>query len=64
MLSDEAALLSEVNYSGDILSILELDSGFNGLDDRVPQAEGVCLDSSENLYIVSEPNILYLYSKD
>lgn len=41
ILSDESALVAESSASGEILSFLELDAGFNGLRERVPQAEGV-----------------------
>jgi len=63
ILSDESALLSETSFSGEMQSFLELDQGFNGLDSKIPQAEGVCLDDNGKLYIVSEPNLLYIYSK-
>ncbi|NQZ57816.1 MAG: SdiA-regulated domain-containing protein [Lentisphaeraceae bacterium] len=61
ILSDESALVTECSFDGEVQSYLELDEGFNGLKERIPQAEGLCLDDEGNLYIVSEPNILYIY---
>ena len=61
ILSDESALVAESSAHGELLSFLELDAGFNGLESRVPQAEGIGMDEEQNLYIVSEPNILYIY---
>lgn len=63
LLSDEAKLLVEVDADGVAVSFLELESGFNGLKKDIPQAEGVTLDSQGNLYIVSEPNLLYKFQK-
>ena len=63
LLSDEAKLLVEVDKNGHAISYLDLEDGFNGLQEDIPQAEGVTLDSQGNLYIVSEPNLLYRFTK-
>lgn len=63
LLSDEAKLLVEVDNTGHAISYLDLEAGFNGLLEDIPQAEGVTLDQQGNLYIVSEPNLLYLFTK-
>ena len=64
ILSHEAKLLAEVNMDGQKISYIDLEAGFNGLTDDIPQAEGVTLDSDGNLYIVSEPNLIYRFSKE
>lgn len=63
LLSDEAKLLVEVDMHGHKVSYLDLEAGFNGLTDDIPQAEGVTLDADGNLYIVSEPNLIYRFIK-
>ena len=63
LLSDEAKLLVEVDKNGHASSYLDLETGFNGLREDIPQAEGVTLDAQGNLYIVSEPNLLYRFTK-
>lgn len=64
ILSHEAKLLAEVDMEGRKISYLDLEAGFNGLTDDIPQAEGVTLDADGNLYIVSEPNLIYRFSKE
>ncbi|MGI9277893.1 MAG: SdiA-regulated domain-containing protein [Endozoicomonas sp.] len=54
-----ADYLSEVGFEVDFA----LEAGFNGLTDNIPQAEGVTLDADRNLYIVSEPNLIYRFSQ-
>ena len=61
ILSDESAILLETDLSGEVQSYLQLDGGFNGNPERIPQAEGICIDADGSLYIVSEPNLLYIY---
>ncbi|MGH1374221.1 MAG: SdiA-regulated domain-containing protein [Cellvibrionaceae bacterium] len=61
VLSDEAKLLSVVNPSGDRITHMDLEAGFGGLSADIPQAEGVTLDDHKNLYIVSEPNLIYRF---
>lgn len=63
MLSHESRLLAEVDHHGKQLSFLELSKGFSGLSANVPQAEGVTMDEEGTLYIVSEPNLFYAFSK-
>jgi uncharacterized protein YjiK len=37
--------------------------GRHGLQRSVPQAEGLASDEQGNLYLVSEPNLFYRFSK-
>ncbi|MDS4015595.1 MAG: SdiA-regulated domain-containing protein, partial [Candidatus Accumulibacter sp.] len=37
--------------------------GRHGLKADVPQAEGVALDDRGTLYLVSEPNLFYVFSR-
>ncbi len=37
--------------------------GNHGLTDDVPQAEGLAMDDRGSLYVVSEPNLFYRFSR-
>ena len=63
VLSHEAELLSSLNLDGVKISHMDLEAGFNGLQTDIPQAEGVTLDDKGDLYIVSEPNLIYRFKK-
>ncbi|HCN64837.1 MAG TPA: DNA-binding protein [Pseudomonas sp.] len=62
-LSDESKLLLELDISGRPFSTLSLKKGRNGLQESVPQAEGVAMDDEGTLYLVSEPNLFYVFKK-
>ncbi|MCU9948054.1 SdiA-regulated domain-containing protein [Pseudomonas sp. PDM13] len=62
-LSDESRLVLEINADGKPISSLSLLRGMHGLKRSVPQAEGVAMDNEGNLYLVSEPNLFYRFSK-
>jgi uncharacterized protein YjiK len=62
-LSDESRLVVEIDAGGHPVSTLSLRRGRHGLKRDVPQAEGVALDDAGNLYIVSEPNLFYMFRK-
>ncbi|WP_299731353.1 SdiA-regulated domain-containing protein [uncultured Endozoicomonas sp.] len=64
VLSHESRLLTEVNSNGEQLSFLELDTGWHGLKAFIPQAEGVTMDDDGNIYILSEPNLFYKFSRN
>ena len=60
-LSDESRLLLELDVQGKPLSTLSLRKGAHGLKAAVPQAEGVAMDDAGTLYMVSEPNLFYVF---
>lgn len=62
-LSDESRLLIELDARGRPVSTLSLLAGQHGLQHGVPQAEGVATDDAGNLYLISEPNLFYLFRK-
>ncbi|WP_067585944.1 SdiA-regulated domain-containing protein [Endozoicomonas ascidiicola] len=64
VLSHESNLVSEINARGDNISFLELGKGWHGLDNTVPQAEGITMDDNGNLYVISEPNLFYKFSRN
>lgn len=63
VLSDESHSLSELDANGNTISFLELDKGWHGLKEQVPQAEGVAMNEEGTIFVVSEPNLLYLFKK-
>lgn len=63
LLSDESKLLMELDGQGKLISFRSLLGGFAGLQDSVPQGEGMTLDDRGNLYLVSEPNLFYKFER-
>ncbi|WP_137819257.1 SdiA-regulated domain-containing protein [Pseudomonas sp. 2FG] len=62
-LSDESRLVLELNAEGRPISSLSLLRGQHGLKKSVPQAEGIASDDAGTIYLVSEPNLFYLFKK-
>lgn len=62
-LSDESRLVLELDVDGRPLSTLSLRKGQQGLQATVPQAEGIAMDDDGTLYLVSEPNLFYVFKK-
>ncbi|WP_409261561.1 SdiA-regulated domain-containing protein [Pseudomonas putida] len=62
-LSDESRLVLELDVEGKPLSTLSLRKGFQGLKATVPQAEGIAMDEAGTLYLVSEPNLFYVFKQ-
>ena len=62
-LSDESFLVLELDIDGRPLSTMSLRKGRQGLQKRVPQAEGIAMDDQGSLYLVSEPNLFYVFKK-
>ena len=63
VLSADSHLLLELDEKGEQVSFMTLLGGFNGLKNTIPRAEGVTLDESGTLYMVSEPNLFYRFEK-
>jgi uncharacterized protein YjiK len=63
VLSADSHLLLELDEKGQQVSFMTLLGGFNGLKDTIPRAEGVTMDESGNVYMVSEPNLFYRFEK-
>ena len=63
ILSHESACVVETNKYGIETSRLLLRGGKSGLSRTIFKAEGVALDKHGTLYIVSEPNLLYVFKK-
>lgn len=64
VLSDESRLLLEVDAQGEPVSFISLSGGFSGLRRGIRQAEGVTMDGEGTIYIVGEPNLFYVLSRD
>ena len=62
-LSDESRLVLELDVEGRPLSTLSLRKGFQGLQATVPQAEGIAMDDAGTIYLVSEPNLFYVFKQ-
>ncbi|BBH43756.1 SdiA-regulated domain-containing protein [Pseudomonas sp. KU43P] len=62
-LSDESRLVLELDVEGRPLSTLSLRKGFQGLKATVPQAEGIAMDEAGTIYLVSEPNLFYVFKQ-
>ncbi|WP_287815905.1 SdiA-regulated domain-containing protein [Pseudomonas sp.] len=62
-LSDQSRLLVELGSDHKPLGTLLLRGGFHGLSQTVPQAEGVAMDDDDTIYLVSEPNLFYVFRK-
>jgi len=62
-LSDESRLVLELSADGEPISSLSLLRGMSGLSRSVPQAEGIAMDDQGALYLVSEPNLFYVFKK-
>lgn len=62
ILSAESRLVLEIDKQGNPISSLSLLMG-HGLSQPIRQAEGIALDDQDNLYIVAEPNLFYVFKK-
>ncbi|HEF4758961.1 TPA: SdiA-regulated domain-containing protein [Pseudomonas putida] len=62
-LSDESRLVLELDVDGRPLSTMALRKGTQGLEKTVPQAEGIAMDDDGTIYLVSEPNLFYVFKK-
>lgn len=62
LLSEQSSNVTELDQDGNFVSFRSL-LGLNDLKKTIPQAEGMTMDTSGELYIVSEPNLFYRFSK-
>lgn len=63
VLSAQSNLLLELDETGQPVSFISLLGGMNGLEQRIPRAEGVAMDEAGDIYMVSEPNLFYVFRK-
>jgi len=63
LVSHESRWVSEVSPEGKRISFLNLEKGSAGLQETVDQPEGITMDEAGNIYIVSEPNRFYRFSR-
>lgn len=61
LLSDESRLIKEYDDNGKAIGALALWRGFHGLKNHVPQAEGIAVGPDGRIYVMSEPNLLYVF---
>lgn len=62
VLSHESAIVLVSDLSGG-KKVMLLRRGFHGLKRDIPQAEGIASDDRDTLWIVSEPNLFYRFSR-
>ncbi|KAA8693009.1 DNA-binding protein [Pseudomonas caricapapayae] len=62
-LSDESKRILELDTTGRPIGSGSLKKGDMGLSRSVPQAEGMAMDDEGTLYLVSEPNLFYVFRK-
>lgn len=64
LLSDESRLIKEYDEDGKAVGALALWKGFHGLRQHVPQAEGVAVGEDGRIYVMSEPNLFYVFKHE
>ncbi|WP_296257701.1 MULTISPECIES: SdiA-regulated domain-containing protein [unclassified Pseudomonas] len=62
-LSDESRQILELDTAGRPVGNVSLSKGSMGLSKSVPQAEGIAMGEDGTLYLVSEPNLFYVFRK-
>lgn len=62
-LSDESSRVIELDKDGHVVGTLSLGKGSAGLERSVPQPEGMAMDEHGTLYLVSEPNLFYVFRR-
>ncbi len=62
-LSDESRQILELDTQGMPVGNVSLSKGSMGLSRSVPQAEGIAMGDDGTLYLVSEPNLFYVFKK-
>ncbi|MCB5185958.1 SdiA-regulated domain-containing protein [Methylobacillus gramineus] len=61
LLSDESRMVAEYDDQGNMLGTLALWRDFQGLKRNVPQAEGLAIGPDKRIYVISEPNLFYVF---
>jgi len=64
VLSDESKLLMEYSFEGKPLSSKSFNQHPSSLSEWIKQPEGVAVSNGNRLYIVSEPNELFIFQKE
>jgi uncharacterized protein YjiK len=64
VLSAESHLLLELDEKGEPISFISLLGGLNGLHEKIPRAEGVAIDEQGAIYMVSEPDLFYVFKRE
>lgn len=62
LLSEESRLIKEFRPDGQAMSAMLLWPEFHGLKHPVPQAEGITVGPDRKIYIISEPNLFYVFN--
>lgn len=63
LLSDESHAILELDQQGEPRSFMRLLAGFSGLERGIRQAEGLAIDNTGRIYVVGEPNHLYVFER-
>lgn len=63
VLSDQSDSLTELDENGDTVSVMELEKGWHGLKNTIKQPEGVTMDRQGTVFIVGEPDYLFVFKK-
>lgn len=63
LLSHMTAALFEYAPTGEVVSVMPLWRGWSGLAAGVPQAEGVAVGPDGDIFLVSEPNLFYRFTR-
>ncbi len=63
ILSHESLCVVECTVKGKEVSRMSLADGESGLEEGPPKPEGITMDGAGNLYICSEPNLFFVFSK-
>ena len=63
LLSDLTSALVEYSPEGAPISIMPLWAGWHGLQNDLPQAEGIAIGPDGDIFIVSEPNLFFRFRR-
>lgn len=63
LLSEESAVVTEYTRAGEIVGVMPLWAGASGLQRTIPQAEGIAVGPRGAIFVVSEPNLFYRFTR-